>query len=264
MATKKRRKQIWVVKVGSALFVEGGPLLVREWIRQIAELKTKHHIDIVWVTSGAIASARARIDRSWKKLTEKQALSAIGQPMLMDAYNLALQAKGLLGAQVLLTYDDIARSAHRKNLKNTLAQLLEWNIVPILNENDAVATEEIQFGDNDLLSAKVANLLKADRLVIMTNVEGLFDKNPEKHKDAKLISELPKITPQLLKAMDPKAVSAHGRGGMYSKVRAAAHAQKDKVPTWIIRGDLPGILLSLANDIHVGTVVGTKAKKNSK
>jgi glutamate 5-kinase len=261
MAVKKLKKKIWVIKVGSALFVEGGPLLVREWVRQIADLKGKHHIDVVWVTSGAIASARARIDRSWSKLTEKQALSALGQPMLMDAYNLALQAKGLLGAQVLLTYDDIARSTHRKNLKNTLSQLLEWNIVPILNENDAVATEEIQFGDNDLLSAKVANLLDAERLVIMTNVEGLFDKNPEKHKDAKLISHLPKITPKLLKAMDPKAVSAHGRGGMYSKVRAAAHAQKNKIPTWIIRGDVSGVLLTLAKNENVGTLVGEKPVK---
>lgn len=252
----KKAKRIWVVKVGSALFIEGGPLLVREWIKQVADLKAKYKIDIVWVTSGAIASARARIDRSWKKLPEKQALSAVGQPMLMDAYNLALQAKGLLGAQVLLTYDDIARSTHRKNLKNTLTQLLEWNIIPILNENDAVATEEIQFGDNDLLSAKVAKLLKAERLVILTNVDGLYDKNPVKHSDAKLISHLPKVTSKLLKSMDSKAVSAVGRGGMYSKVRAAAHAQQASIPTWILRGDRTDSLIALAKGEHIGTAVG--------
>lgn len=252
----KKSKRVWVIKVGSALFVEGGPLLVREWIRQIADLKSKHNIDVVWVTSGAIASARVRIDRGWKKLTEKQAMSAIGQPMLMDSYNLALQAKGLLGAQVLLTYDDIARAGHRKNLKNTLSQLLEWNVVPILNENDAVATEEIQFGDNDLLSAKVAKLLKAERLVIMTNVDGFYDMNPVKNKNAKLVSHLPKITPALLKRMDPKAISTHGSGGMYSKIRAAAFTQKEKIPTWIIKGDVPGTLLNLAKGEHVGTMVG--------
>lgn len=229
---------------------------MREWIRQVADLKKIHQVDVVWVTSGAIASARARIDRGWKKLTEKQALSAIGQPMLMDAYNLALQAKGLLGAQVLLTYDDIARTTHRKNLKNTLVQLLNWNIVPILNENDAVATEEIQFGDNDLLSAKVAKLLNAERLVIMTNVDGLFDKNPDKHKDTQFISHLPKVTTKLLKSMDAKAVSAVGRGGMYSKVRAAAYAQQAHINTWILRGDRPDSLLKLARGEHIGTAVG--------
>lgn len=260
----KKLKRIWVIKVGSVLFVEGGPLLVREWIRQIAELKSKYGIDVVWVTSGAIASARARTDRSPTKLSEKQALSAIGQPMLMDAYNLALQAKGLLGAQVLLTYDDIARKTHRNNLKNALAQLLDWKIVPILNENDAVATEEIQFGDNDLLSAKVADLVNAERLVLMTNVEGLFDKNPEKHKDAKLISRLPKVTSQLLKTMDQKAVSKHGRGGMFSKVRAAQAAQKNKIPTWILRGDVPGSLLALAKGDHIGTAIGSASSEKKR
>jgi glutamate 5-kinase len=256
---KAKKKQTWVIKVGSALFVEGGPLLVRAWMHQVEKLKTEYHIDAIWVTSGAIASARARTRRHWQNLSEKQALSAIGQPILMDAYNLALQGVGLLGAQVLLTYDDIARRTHRQNLKNTLTALLNWQVVPILNENDAVATEEIQFGDNDLLSAKVAGLVQADRLIILTNVDGLFDLNPIKHQHARLISHLPKVTPTLLKALGKEAshaVSPLGRGGMYSKIRAAAYAQSKGVPTWILRGDIHDGLIKVARNEVIGTRVG--------
>jgi len=254
-----QRTRTWVVKVGSALFVEGGPLLVRAWMQQVAELRSDYKIDVIWVTSGAIASARARTKRHWQRLPEKQALSAIGQPMLMDAYNLALLATGQIGAQVLLTYDDIARRAHSQNLKNTLSTLLQWKIVPILNENDAVATEEIQFGDNDLLSAKVAGLMKAERLIILTNVDGLYDRNPTKHKDARLIPHLPKITKSLLTSLSSKAshaVSVMGRGGMYSKIRAAAYAQGKGIPTCVLRGDVPHSLIKIARGERIGTYVG--------
>ncbi len=259
----KSKPRTWVIKVGSAVFVEGGPLLVRAWMQQLSRLKSEHGIQAIWVTSGAIASARTRTNRHWKKLPEKQALSAIGQPILMDSYNLALQSIGMMGAQVLLTYDDIARRAHSTNLKNTLKTLMSWDIIPILNENDAVATEEIQFGDNDLLSAKVAGLMKAERLVIMTNVDGLYDRNPLKHKDAKLISELPKVSKALLKSLGKDtshAVSNMGRGGMFSKIRAAAYAQSKGVPTWILRGDLPDSLLKIARGESLGTSIGTKKK----
>ena len=257
---KNRKKPIWVIKIGSAIFVDGGPILLKSLMQQVAELKQKYQVDIIWVTSGAIASARSRTHKHWKKLPEKQALSAIGQPMLMDSYNLALNATGLMGAQVLLTYDDMARPKHRQNLKNTLATLLQWKVVPILNENDAVATDEIQFGDNDLLSAKVACLMGADRLIILTNVDGLYDSPPNKNPKAKLISELPKVTKALLAAMDTSAVSSVGRGGMYSKLRAAAQAQSKSIPTWILRGDLPHNLLKIAAQEKIGTYVGPQRK----
>jgi glutamate 5-kinase len=256
---KKKSRKIWVIKVGSALFVEGGPLLVRDWMHQIERLRRQYQIDIIWVTSGAIASARERTRKQWEKLAEKQALSAIGQPILMDAYNLALQSVGLLGAQVLLTYDDIARRAHAANLKNTLTALLDWQVVPILNENDAVATEEIQFGDNDLLSAKVAGLVKAERLVILTNVDGLYSENPNKSKNARLISHLPRVTPSLLKGLgrdQAHAVSPMGRGGMFSKIRAAAYAQSKGVPTCIMRGDIHDGLIKLIRGEALGTCIG--------
>ncbi len=255
---KGRKKPIWVIKIGSASFVEGGPLLLKSLMQQVAELKSKHQVDVIWVTSGAIASARSRTHKQWKKLTEKQALSAIGQPMLMDSYNLALHSAGLMGAQVLLTYNDMVRPKHRENLKNTLTTLLQWKVVPILNENDAVATEEIQFGDNDLLSAKVACLVQAERLIILTHVEGLYDSNPIKNKKARLISHLPKVTAKLLASMDSTAVSNVGRGGMSSKLKAAALAEKKAIPTWILRGDLAHNLLKVANHESIGTYVGPK------
>lgn len=228
-------------------------------MQQVSRLISDFDVSPIWVTSGAIASARTRLQKNWQKLPEKQALSAIGQPMLMDAYNLALQSVGLMGAQVLLTYDDMRRPTHKKNLKNTLSTLIDWKLIPILNENDAVATEEIQFGDNDLLSAKVAELMKAERLLILTNVDGLYDSNPNNNPGAILIPHLPKVPSKLLKALSKKSgVSAMGRGGMYSKVRAAAYAHGAKIPTWILRGDTGDGLLKIARGESMGTKVGGK------
>ncbi len=238
------------------MFVDGGPLLLRAWMRQVRHLKTRFKIDIVWVTSGAIASARVKTRRDWHDLPQKQALSALGQPMLMDAYNLGLQHVGLVGAQVLLTYDDINRRPQRQNLKNTLRTLLKWNVVPILNENDAVATEEIQFGDNDLLSAKVAGLLEADQLIIMTNVDGLYDRDPRQDKKAQVVSQVPRVTKSLLQSLNGRAKSKLGSGGMFSKMTAAAYAKKKNIPTVIIKGDSPDILLRIARGDRIGTRVG--------
>jgi glutamate 5-kinase len=192
-------------------------------------------------------------------LPEKQALSAIGQPMLMDLYNLALQAQGLIGAQVLLSYTDFRFKQNRKNFTNTVLQLLDWNAIPILNENDAVATEEIQFGDNDQLSAMIACELKADRLIILTNVEGLYNKSPE-YSDAELITYLPAINSKVLQMADGSK-SKMGKGGMASKLLAAKNAWKKKVPTTIARGEVPKVLIRLAMGESIGTSVGSLCKK---
>ncbi len=173
MKKQSKVKSRWVVKAGSNMICSGGPMLIRAWMAQVAELKRKQHIEVIWVSSGAIATAvdRTQFNKKNRTLSEKQALSAIGQPLVMDLYNMALQTQGLLGAQVLLTYQDLASLPQKKNLENTIQQLLKWGVTPILNENDAVATEEIRFGDNDSLSARIAKTMKADRLVILTDVE---------------------------------------------------------------------------------------------
>lgn len=253
-----RAKQRWVVKAGSNIVCDGGPLLLRSWMQQVSRLRLDHGIEVVWVTSGAIASAidRTRFKKDKRELADKQALSAIGQPMVMDLYNLSLQAVGLLGAQVLLTYDDLADRKRRGNFRATIERLLEWGAVPILNENDAVANEEIKFGDNDSLSARVSKVIEADRLVILTDVDGLYDADPRANPGARLVPSLPGVTKKLLSATQPAAGSKRGTGGMYSKLLAAQLASKEGIATYLVKGDLPGVLEGLAQGRPLGTRIG--------
>jgi glutamate 5-kinase len=247
----------WVIKAGSQMVCQGGPLLLRTWMQQVLQLRKKHKIEVVWVTSGAIAWAtdRTGFRKPKRTLPQKQALSAIGQPLIMDQYNLALQATGLLGSQVLLTAGDMKDPVRRRNLQNVLQELLSWKVVPILNENDAVATEEIKFGDNDSLASKVAVMIKAERLVLLTDVDGLFDGDPKRHSDATLIPYRERITGKEL-ALVGKSKSAVGTGGMYSKLLAADRASKAGIVTHLVRGDYPNNLLLLARGQTVGTQVG--------
>lgn len=245
------------------MVVSGGPLLIRHWMQQVAELRERHGVRVIWVTSGAIASARKDTLRSWSTLPEKQALSAIGQPLVMDQYNIALRTLGLTGAQVLLTNDDMSDRKRSRNLKNSLGALLKWDAVAVLNENDAVATEEIQFGDNDSLSARVAVMMQADRLVILTDVAGVFDADPKRHKNAALIHEIPApgsgaARARVLKTIDARGRSRLGSGGMGSKIQAALKAQTAGIATSLIKGDDPGGLLRLARGEHVGTLFAVK------
>jgi glutamate 5-kinase len=248
----------WVVKAGSKMVCGGGPLLMRTWMHQVSTLHKKHGVEVIWVTSGAIAWAVERTDFKAPKRTlpQKQALSAIGQPLIMDQYNLALHANGLMGAQVLLTASDMKDRARGRNLKNSLTELLKWKMIPILNENDAVSTEEIQFGDNDSLASQVAVMMKAERLVLMTDVDGLFNKDPNTFPDAMLIPYCKSIGAKERKLADPKAVSSVGRGGMYSKLLAADRAARKGIVTHFVRGDLANNLLAIALGQPVGTQVG--------
>ena len=246
----------WVVKAGSNMVCSGGPLLLRTWMQQVEQLRRLHAIEIIWVTSGAIASAvdRTHFRGPRRSLSEKQALSAIGQPIIMDLYNLALHANGLLGAQILLTADDLADRHRRANFSSSLEQLLKWQVTPILNENDAVATEEIKFGDNDSLSAKVARVAGADRLVILTDVEGLYDADPRANPGARLIRSVPRVDSRLLSKAGGGG-SDRGTGGMNSKLRAARVAAAAGIETWLVRGDRPAILLEVAEGTAVGTTI---------
>jgi glutamate 5-kinase len=256
----------WVIKAGSNIVCTGGPLLLRSWMRELAILRKRHGIEVIWVTSGAIASAvdRTGFAKRERKLPEKQALSAIGQPLVMDLYNIALQTSGLLGAQILLTYSDLAHRERRENFRNTVEQLLAWDVTPVLNENDAIATEEIKFGDNDSLSAKVARVVEADRLIILTDVDGLYDRDPRGDPTARLIPSLPGVKPALLKGLsdgeDRRAKGGRGTGGMYSKIRAASEASRAGIETWLVRGDRPSVLVEVA----AGKVIGTRIEAASR
>ncbi len=248
----------WVVKAGSQMVCHGGALLMRAWMQQVVNLRKNHNVEVIWVTSGAIAWAtdRTNFKNSKRTLPQKQALSAIGQPLVMDHYNLALHGSGLLGAQVLLTGGDMKDRTRRQNLQNTLTELLRWKVVPVINENDAVSTEEIQFGDNDSLSSQIAIMMKAERLVLLTDVDGLFDCDPKKHGNARMIEYLSKVTAKDLKLANPKAVSQRGTGGMYSKLLAAKNASEKGIVTHLVRGDLTHQLLEIASGLPVGTQIG--------
>jgi len=252
------RRRRWVVKAGSKMVCDGGPLLLRTWMHQVLQLRKQHNIEVIWVTSGAIASAARRTDFNQAKRTlpQKQALSAIGQPIIMDQYNLALQAEGLLGSQVLLTAGDIRDKARSKNLKSSLNQLLQWNVIPILNENDAVSTDEIQFGDNDSLASQVAIMMNAERLVLLTDVDGLFDADPNRNKKAQLIHYCKTIGRKELALADGKIAGSIGTGGMASKLLAAQKATKEKIITHLVKGDVPQNLLNIAEDRSIGTQIG--------
>ena len=231
---------------------------MRTWMQQISTLRKRHHIEVIWVTSGAIAWAaeRRNFKNSKKTLPQKQALSAIGQPLVMDQYILALQTLGLLGAQVLLTAGDMKDRVRRRNLQNTLNELLQWQAIPILNENDAVSTDEIRFGDNDSLASQVAVMMKAEKLILLTDVDGLYDKDPKKNRDAHLISYCKSIGEKERRMANKKNKSTVGTGGMFSKMTAADRALKNGIVTHLVRGDLPNNLIDIAQNIPIGTQIG--------
>jgi len=258
MAKSKLRR--WVIKAGSKMVCEGGPLLMRAWMQQVSELRKKHNIEVIWVTSGAIAWAVQRTDfkKPKRTLPQKQALSAIGQPLVMDQYNLALAATNLLGSQVLLTEGDMSDKVRRKNLQNTLNELLKMKVIPILNENDAVATAEIQFGDNDALASQVAIMMKAEKLILLTDVDGLFDADPKKNPKASLITYRKKVGKAEIGMAHKNAKSVQGTGGMYSKLLAADRAGKAGIVTHMVRGDWPRNLLEVAAGLAIGTQFGGK------
>ena len=250
-------RQRWVVKAGSTMVCDGGALLMRSWMQQVAQLRQKHNIEVIWVTSGAIAwaSSRTGFKSPKRTLPQKQALSAIGQPLIMDQYNLALQTTGLLGSQVLLTAGDMKDQTRRRNLQNTLQQLLRWKVIPILNENDAVATEEIRFGDNDALAAQVAVMMRAQRLILMTDVDGLFDADPKSNAKAALIPHLVRVSARE-RNMAGKVRPGMGTGGMPSKLIAAQRAGGGRIVTHLVRGDRARNLLDIAAGRAVGTQIG--------
>ena len=245
----------WVIKAGSNMICSGGPLLIRSWMNQVARLRREQGIEVIWVSSGAIATAidRTQFKRKNKSLSEKQALAAIGQPMVMDLYQIALQTQGMMSAQVLLTYEDLASKKRKRNLQNTIEQLLNWQVTPILNENDAVATEEIKFGDNDSLSARVAKAMRADRLIILTDVAGVYDQDPRQFKNAQLISEVKRFKELKKVTTTQGAGTARGTGGMTSKLEAAKLANRAGIETWLVKGDAEEALIQISKNARIGT-----------
>jgi glutamate 5-kinase len=215
-----------VVKIGSSLLVdETSGALHQAWLDgvcdDIAELQ-KGGRDVIIVTSGAIAIGRGPLGMRGRKLRleEKQAAAATGQSRLTQAYQNSLDRHGLTVAQVLVTLDDTENRRRYLNARNTLDTLLKLRAVPVINENDTVATAEIRFGDNDRLAARVAQMISADTLVLLSDIDGLYTADPRQNADAKLVEEVRDITPEI-EAMAGVAGSDHGSGGMVTKIMAA-------------------------------------------
>ncbi|HFQ91338.1 MAG TPA: glutamate 5-kinase, partial [Chromatiales bacterium] len=188
-------------------------------------------------------------------LHELQAAAAVGQMGVIQAYESAFQGQGVRTAQVLLSHDDLADRQRYLNARSTLRTLLNLGVVPVINENDTVAVEEIRFGDNDTLAGLVANLIEADILVILTDQEGMYDRDPNRYPGAKLIREAQAGDPVLEQQAASGGVGKWGRGGMLTKVRAARHAARSGTPTLIASGRRGGVLQAIARGEEVGTLI---------
>ena len=254
----------WVIKLGSAILTNHGngldPQVITGLAKQIDAFK-RLGIEVVIVSSGAIAEGRRRLHGlKFQSIDELQAAAAIGQAALVQAYELGFTAYDYCTAQILLTHDDLKDRKRYLNARATLETLLRMHVIPIVNENDTVITEEIKFGDNDSLAALVANLIQADVLVILTDQQGLYDQHPEFAPDAKLISTIDTKDPRLkiLANQASKRGGSLGRGGMYTKIKAAQTAAHSGTTTIIAHGHEPMILHKLYQGEHLGTLFQVK------
>ena len=246
-----------VVKIGSSLLTEGGRGLnkraIADWVRQMAELK-QHGVEVLLVSSGSVAEGMSRLGLNVrpKTLHELQAAASVGQMGLVQVFENNFQTHGLHTAQVLLTHDDLSDRGRYLNARSTLLTLLQFGVVPVINENDAVATDEIRFGDNDTLGALVANLVEADLLIILTDQQGLFDSDPSVNAGAELIS-IASVNESRLDQVAGESRSGLGRGGMYTKVRAARLASRSGAATVIASGAFEDVISKVISGAEVGT-----------
>jgi glutamate 5-kinase len=246
-----------VVKVGSGVLTAKNGLniaVIDDLATDICALRKKK-LQIILVSSGAIAAGLRKIGLSKRpqSVSQQQAVAAVGQSSLMMAYEEAFGRYGQKVAQILTTRDDLTHRRRYLNARNTLFTLLSWRIVPIINENDTVVVDEIKFGDNDNLSAMVTNLTESDLLVNLTNIDGLFDKDPRTHRDAKLIRIVEKVDRKVTK-LASSIPGFLGRGGMASKIRAAEKVALAGVPTIIANGLKSRILKQLFLGKEEGTL----------
>jgi glutamate 5-kinase len=245
-----------VIKVGTRVATQGdnsfSASVMGSLVRQIAALPGERRSFII-VSSGAIALGlnRMRLEKRPTDLSLLQAAAAMGQSRLMHGYEREFESVGRETAQILLSYEDIRNRSRYLNIRNTIFTLWSFGVVPIVNENDSVSLAEIRFGDNDIISAHLANMLDADLLVILTDEDGVFDKNPKEHADAHVIRTVERVKEKVLSAAAGKG-SAFSSGGMESKIKAADVATKSGVGVIIARGE--GLKLSSLLD---GETVGT-------
>lgn len=245
-----------VIKIGSALITGDGQGLdtraIDDWAAQMATVRARG-VEIVLVTSGAVAAGMQRLGRKTRPhaLHELQAMAAVGQMGLVQAYESAFQRHGLHTAQVLLTHDDLSNRKRYLNARTTLRTLLDLGVMPVVNENDTVATEEIRFSDNDALAALVTNLAEADLLLILTDQEGLHERDPRIDRAAKLIAEGVAGDAALTEMAAGSGIM--GRGGMRTKLLAAEKAARSGAATVIASGRVKNVLARVLDGENIGT-----------
>jgi len=266
-ASAEGRSGRTVIKIGSSLVTDEGRGLDRtaiaRWAGQVAALRAQGR-QVLLVSSGAIAEGMQRLGwaRRPQEVHELQAAAAVGQMGLAQAYETVFGGLGLRTAQVLLTHADLADRARYLNARSTLLTLLNLGVVPVINENDTVVTDEIKFGDNDTLGALVTNLVEADLLVILTDQAGLFDADPRHNPQARLIDRAAAGDPRL-EQYAGGAGSDIGRGGMLSKVLAAKRAARSGATTIIASGREPDVLVRLAAGESIGTCLDAALPKRA-
>lgn len=255
----------WVIKIGSSLITADGKGLDQSymdgWVAQIAELR-KAGQQIVLVSSGAVAEGMLRL--GWQqrpnRVHELQAAAAVGQMGLIQAWESRFRQYGLHTAQVLLTHEDVRDRRRYLNARSTLRALLKLGIVPVVNENDTVATDEIRLGDNDTLAALTANLVEADLLLLLTDQAGMYDADPRTNPQAKLIHE-GKAGDETLMAMAGGSAGALGRGGMRTKLIAAEWAARSGAHTLISNGAEENVVSRIARGEALGTLLRPGQKR---
>ena len=253
----KAAKRI-VVKVGTSTLTHGSGKLnlyrIEHLIREIADFHNAGK-EIIFVTSGAIAAGMEKMGIAKKPETipENQALAAIGQGVLMHIYEKFFAEYGQTMGQILLTKNSTVDEHARENSKNSLTAILKMGVIPVINENDAVAVDEIKIGDNDNLSAMVADIVDAEVLIILTDIDGLYNGNPKTDSAAKLIHEVPEINSEIEK-MAGGAGTKLGTGGMFTKIQAAKLATENGITMLIISGKEIGNLRRALNGEEIGTI----------
>jgi glutamate 5-kinase len=251
-----------VVKVGTSTLTHSSGLLnlarIENLVRQLADLHNQN-LEVILVTSGAVGAGMGRLGLKSKPKTipEKQAAAAVGQGILLHMYEKLFSEYGKIIAQILLTKDDFSNRHRFLNARNTFFALLEKGVIPIINENDAVVVDEIKVGDNDTLSALVASLVEADLLILLSDIDGLYDDNPNTNPDAKLIHFVKNITPEIEGAASGAGTKL-GTGGMTTKISAAKIAVSSGTAMIIANGAKSSILQQVVDGEEVGTLFKPK------
>lgn len=257
-------KQKIIIKVGSTSLTHRSGKLnlmrIEKLVRVIADLHNAGR-QVILVSSGAVATGAGKLGLDRKPIDniKKQALAAIGQAELIKIYDKFFEEYNKTVAQVLLTKDGIENTLRRRNARNTLFELIDMGVIPIINENDTVSTDEIEFGDNDILSATVASLVCADLLIILSDIDGLYTADPKQDSSAKLLSTITELSEEL-EAYIFENKSAFGTGGMTSKLLAAKHCSRYDIDMVITNGSDPNNIHEILEGKDVGTLFASKEK----